>query len=106
VAAACGLVACVRTVRTASGATAVQIMPSSLRRAREADRYGSAHNTAELEALKARPDGSSPVRELDPPLPRVPTNVQPRRYEVAKGGPLAKGRARGRRGRATMAFRR
>jgi hypothetical protein len=46
-------VAYVRTVRTASGATAVQIVYSSRRGSRDIEHVGSAHNEAELEALKA-----------------------------------------------------
>jgi hypothetical protein len=45
-------VAYVRTVRTASGATAVQIVHSSRRGARNIEHLGSAHDEAELEALK------------------------------------------------------
>jgi Transposase DDE domain len=43
----------VRTVKTASGATAVQIVWSSRRGSREIEHIGSAHDEAELEALKA-----------------------------------------------------
>lgn len=43
----------VRTVRTASGATAVQIVYSSRRGSRDIEHVGSAHGEAELEALKA-----------------------------------------------------
>jgi hypothetical protein len=43
----------VRTVRTASGATAVQIVYSSRRGSRDIEHIGSAHDEAELEALKA-----------------------------------------------------
>ena len=43
----------VRTVRTASGATAVQIVHSSRRGSRDIEHVGSAHDGAELEALKA-----------------------------------------------------
>ena len=43
----------VRTVRTASGATAVQIVWSSRRGSRSIEHVGSAHNEAELAALKA-----------------------------------------------------
>src|SRR5256885_2235788 len=46
-------VAYVRTVRTASGARAVQIVHSSRRGARDIEHVGSAHDDAELEALKA-----------------------------------------------------
>ena len=43
----------VRTVRTASGATAVQIVHSNRRGSRTIEHLGSAHDEAELEALKA-----------------------------------------------------
>jgi hypothetical protein len=43
----------VRTVKTASGATAVQIVYSSHRGSRQIEHIGSAHDDAELELLKA-----------------------------------------------------
>ena len=43
----------VRTVRTASGATAVQIVYSNRRGARTIDHIGSAHSPVEVEALRA-----------------------------------------------------
>ena len=43
----------VRTVKTASGATAVQVVWSSRRGSREIEHLGSAHDEAELELLKA-----------------------------------------------------
>jgi hypothetical protein len=43
----------VRTVKTASGATAVQIVYSSRRGSRDIEHLGSAHDAEELEALKA-----------------------------------------------------
>jgi len=46
-------VAYVRTVKTASGATAVQIVYSSRRGSRQIEHLGSAHSEAEVEALKA-----------------------------------------------------
>jgi len=46
-------VAYVRTVRTASGATAVQVVWSSRRGSRRIEHVGSAHDEAELAALKA-----------------------------------------------------
>jgi len=46
------LVAYVRTVRTASGATAVQIVHSNRRGSREIEHIGSAHSAAEVEVLK------------------------------------------------------
>src|SRR6516225_7759942 len=42
-----------RTVKTTSGATAVQVVWSSRRGAREIEHLGSAHDEEELEALKA-----------------------------------------------------
>jgi hypothetical protein len=45
-------VAYVRTVWTASGATAVQIMHSTRRGSRDIEHLGSAHDESELEALK------------------------------------------------------
>jgi hypothetical protein len=46
-------VAYVRTVRTASGATAVQIVHGSRRGARDIEHLGSAHDAQAIEALKA-----------------------------------------------------
>jgi hypothetical protein len=46
-------VAYVRTVKTASGATAVQIVYSSRRGSRDIEHIGPAHDDAELELLKA-----------------------------------------------------
>ena len=43
----------VRTVKTSSGATAVQIVFSNRRGARKMEHIGSAHTQAELELLKA-----------------------------------------------------
>ena len=43
----------VRTVKTSSGATAVQIVYSNRRGARKMEHIGSAHTQAELELLKA-----------------------------------------------------
>jgi hypothetical protein len=43
----------VRTVKTASGATAVQVVWSSRRGSREIEHVGSAHDEVELEALRA-----------------------------------------------------
>ena len=42
-----------RTVKTTSGATAVQIVHSSRRGSRDIEHLGSAHNDVELELLKA-----------------------------------------------------
>jgi hypothetical protein len=45
-------VAYVRTVKTASGATALQIVYSNRRGSRQIEHLGSAHHESELEALK------------------------------------------------------
>jgi hypothetical protein len=60
-------VAYVRTVKTASGATAVQIVHSTRRGSRDIEHLGSAHDEVELEALKAaaRQRLAEGQRELD-----------------------------------------
>src|SRR6476620_6265612 len=50
------VVAYVRTVKTAAGATAVQIVWSSWRGSRQIEHLGSAHDEAQLEVLKAAAD--------------------------------------------------
>jgi hypothetical protein len=50
------VVAYVRAVKTASGATAVQIVWSSRRGSRQIEHLGSAHDEAQLEVLKAAAD--------------------------------------------------
>ena len=69
----------VRTVKTASGATAVQIVWSSRRGSRSIEHLGSAHDDQELEALKAaaRQRLAAGQGELDLALPAG-----------APGGPL------------------
>jgi hypothetical protein len=47
------VVAYVRTVKTASGATAVQIVWSTRRGSRQIEHLGSAHDDGEVEALEA-----------------------------------------------------
>ena len=47
------LVAYVRTVKTASGATAVQIVHSSRKGSRDIEHIGSAHTSEDVEVLKA-----------------------------------------------------
>ena len=47
------MVANVRTVKTASGATAVQIVWCARRGSRQIEHLGSAHDDGEVEALKA-----------------------------------------------------
>jgi len=72
----------VRTVKTSSGATAVQIVYSSRRGSREIDHLGSAHDDAEVELLKAaaRQRLAAGRGELDLGLQPADTS--------AAGGPL------------------
>ena len=71
----------VRTVKTASGATAVQIVYSMRRGSRRMEHVGSAHTEAELELLKAaaRQKLAAGQGELDLGLPRL---------SPERGGPL------------------
>jgi hypothetical protein len=75
----------VRTVRTSSGATAVQIVYSYHRGSRQIEHIGSAHDEAELELLKAvaRQRLAAGQEELDLGLERT----EPAR-RGAGGGPL------------------
>ena len=72
----------VRTVRTASGATAVQIVHSNRRGAKDIEHLGSAHDEVELAELKAvarqRLEGAQEVLDLGLGL----------RETAAVGGPL------------------
>lgn len=74
-------VAYMRTVKTASGARAVQIVYSQRRGARDIEHIGSAHTDADLELLKAvaRQRLAAGQGELDLRLPDSPANG---------GGPL------------------
>jgi hypothetical protein len=69
-------VAYVRTVRTASGARAVQIVYSQRRGSREIEHIGSAHTDADLELLKAvaRQRLAAGQGELELQLPGSPAN--------------------------------
>jgi hypothetical protein len=67
-----------RTVKTTSGATAVQVVWSSRRGSREIEHLGSAHGEAELEALKAAARQRIEVGQLELGLG----------LEPAGGGPL------------------
>src|ERR1700730_5783287 len=67
-----------RTVKTTSGATAVQVVWSSRRGSREIEHLGSAHDEAELEALKAAAQQRIAVGQLELGLG----------LEPAGGGPL------------------
>lgn len=66
----CGFVVC--TVKTASGARAVQIVHSSRRGSRDIEHIGSAHDDAALEALKAVAR-QRPASTSSPPSTRYPT---------------------------------
>lgn len=67
-------VAYVRTVRTSSGATAVQIVHSTRRGSRDIEHIGSAHDEEELAALReaANQRLASGQGELDLGLDPVP----------------------------------
>jgi hypothetical protein len=69
-------VAYVRTVRTASGARAVQIVHSQYRGSRDIEHIGSAHTDADLEVLKAvaRQRLAAGQGELDLRLAGSPAN--------------------------------
>lgn len=72
----CTAVAYVRTVKTASGARAVQIVHSQRRGSRDIEHIGSAHTDAGLELLKAvaRQRLAAGQGELDLRLPVSPAN--------------------------------
>jgi hypothetical protein len=84
-------VAYVRTVRTASGATAVQIVHSSRRGARDIEHIGSAHDDVELEALRAaaaqRLDAGQGMFDLDLGLDAVAA-VGPLEIVASRAGHL------------------
>jgi hypothetical protein len=67
-----------RTVKTTSGATAVQVVWSSRRGSREIEHLGSAHDDAELQALKAAAQQRIVAGQLELSLG----------LEPADGGPL------------------
>jgi hypothetical protein len=78
----------VRTVKTASGATAVQIVYSSRRGSRDIEHIGSAHDDVELELLKAaaRQRMAAGQGELDLGLG---LDAEPGEAVDRGGGPLA-----------------
>jgi hypothetical protein len=69
-----GVAPYIRTVKTASGARAVQIVHSSRRGSRDIEHIGSAHDDVELELLKtmARQRVAAGQGELDPALDAAP----------------------------------
>ena len=95
------MVAYVRTVKTASGATAVQIVWSSRRGSRSIEHLGSAHDEAELAALKAaaaeRLAAGQAVLDLgvaatgagSEPLPIISSQMTPSVGRVVRGLPGA-----------------
>lgn len=72
----CRVVAYVRTVRTASGARAVQIVHSRRRRSRDIEHIGSAHTDVDLKLLKAvaRQRLAAGQGELELRMPGSPAN--------------------------------
>jgi hypothetical protein len=86
-------VAYVRTVKTASGATAVQIVHSSRRGSRDIEHVGSAHDEAQLAALKtaaaARLAGGQGELDLGAGLgPDVGTEARPLEITASRMGHL------------------
>ncbi len=77
----------VRTVKTASGARAVQIVHSSRRGSRDIEHIGSAHDDAALEALKAVARQRLAVGQ--PELDFGPDFAALQAGSGAGGGPLA-----------------
>jgi hypothetical protein len=90
------LVAYVRTVKTASGAIAVQIVWSTRRGSRQIEHLGSAHDDAEVEALKAaaRQRLSEGQGTLDLGLPTAGVNGEPLEIVGSKAGHLWEGLCR------------
>src|SRR5215472_11732668 len=66
-----------RTVKTTSGATAVQVVWSSRRGSREIEHLGSAHDDAELEALKAAAQQRIAAGQLELALGLEPAGAGP-----------------------------
>jgi Transposase DDE domain len=73
----------VRTVKTASGATAVQVVYSSRRGSRDIEHIGSAHDEAELEALKA-----AARQRMADGQGELGLGLEPAELARAGGGPL------------------
>lgn len=80
----------IRTVKTSSGARAVQIVHSSRRGSREIEHIGSAHDEVELELLKtvARQRLVAGQEELDLGLDRAPEAGEPLPITASRMGHL------------------
>lgn len=80
----------IRTVKTASGARAVQIVYSNRRGSRDIEHIGSAHDEVELELLKAvaRQKLAAGQEELDLGLQRPPEAGGPLRITASRMGHL------------------
>jgi hypothetical protein len=76
----------VRTVRTASGATAVQVVYFSQRGARESGHLGSTHDEAEPEALKAAQQRLAAAQSVLDPGPCSRLRTPRSRPQSASGG--------------------
>ena len=102
-----------RTVKTTSGATAVQVVWSSRRGSREIEHLGSAHDEAELEALKAAAQQRIAAGQLEldlglepaggGPLPITSSRMGHLLDALERGLPGAGVRGRGGRGRGVPA---
>jgi len=64
-----------RTVKTTSGVIAVQVVWSSRRGSRETEHLGSAHDEAELEALKAAAQQRTAAGQLELALGLEPARI-------------------------------
>jgi hypothetical protein len=84
-----------RTVKTKSGATAVQIVWSSLRGSRKIEHIGSAHDDAELEGLKAAAQQRLAAGQLDLGLGLEPAGGGPLPITSSRMGHLADALERG-----------
>jgi hypothetical protein len=88
-------VAYVRTVKTSSGATAVQIVWSFRRGSRKIEHIGPAHDDAELEALKAAARQRLAAGQLelgfdmDRPGPSMPLEIASSRMVLSQAAELA-----------------
>jgi len=84
-----------RTVKTTSGATAVQVVWSSRRGSREIEHLGSAHDDAELEALKAAAQQRIAAGQLELALGLEPAGAGPLPITSSRMGHLVDALERG-----------
>jgi hypothetical protein len=78
----------VRTVKTASGAIAVQIVNASRRNSRSIEHLGSAHDDGELEALKAAARQRLTAGQGGLDLGTQPRGLRPGQHTLTAAEPL------------------